>query len=221
MRQLALGMLLVLTAGCIRAVRPLGGTPVDARMPSVALPARPMQVQFTWVYGDDAFSANGDGVLRTTAPDRARLDFFLRNGTAGGFAILVGDSVYVPGADMTRQVLPPPAMLWSALNRLALPATADTVARMNADTLLVDMGALRGGDASRAQGEAWRLAFAGNRLVRLDHIDKGRVVESMVRQRGTEGETIRYNHETAHRRLTIVLGDTTWVQGFDEAIWRR
>jgi hypothetical protein len=180
-----------------------------------------MQVRFTWVYGDDAFSGNGDGVVRTQSPDRARLDFFLKNGSAGGFAVLVGDSVYVPGADMTRQLLPPLTMLWAALNRLAVPSTPDTVARMKDDTLFVDMGTLRGGDASKAQGEAWRLAFAGNRLVRVDHIDKGRIIESMSRQRATDGETIRYNHETAHRRLTIVLADTTWVQGFDEAIWRR
>ena len=221
MKRLLFGVLIVIAAGCVRAVRPLDGTPVPARMPAVELPRRPMQVRFTWVYGDDAFSANGDGVVRTMAPDRARLDFFLRNGTAGGYAILVGDSVYVPGADMTSKLLPPQAMLWAALNRLALPSTPDTVARMKGDTLFVDMGTLRGGDASKASGEAWRLAFTGNRLVKVDHVDKGRVVESMSRQPGTAGETIRYNHESAHRRLTIVLGDTTWVQGFDEAIWRR
>jgi hypothetical protein len=221
MRRLVFGVLLLAVAGCVRAVRPLRGTPVPTRMPAVELPRRPMQIRFTWVYGDDAFSANGDGVVRTTSPDRARLDFFLRNGSAGGYAILIRDSVYVPGADMTRKLLPPVPMLWAALNRLSLPPTPDTVARMQAETLFVDLGTLRGGDASKAVGEAWRLAFAGNRLMRADRIDKGRVVESMSRQVGADGETIRYNHESAHRRLTIVLGDTTWVERFDEAIWRR
>jgi hypothetical protein len=179
-----------------------------------------MQLQFTWVYGDDAFSATGDGAVRVKGPDRARLDFFLKNGSAGGYAILIGDSVTVPGGDVASR-LPPAPILWAALHRLALPATRDTVARMDGDTLRVDMGTLRGGDATKADGEAWRLTFGGTRLARVDRIDKGRIIESMWRERGTKGETIRYNHESAHRRLTIVLGDTTWVQGFDDVIWRR
>jgi hypothetical protein len=180
-----------------------------------------MQLQFTWVYGDDAFSASGDGVVRVRAPDRARLDFFLKNGSAGGYAILRGDSVIVPGGDVASKMMPAATMMWAALHRLVLPATRDTVARIDGDTLRVDMGTLRGGDATRAEGEAWRLAFAGSRLASVERIDKGRVIEAMSRQRGTNGETIRYNHETAHRRLTIVIGDTTWVEEFDEVIWRR
>lgn len=219
-RQLLAVVLLGTTAACMR-VSPLQGTPTVAKLPPVQLPARPMQLLFTWVYGDDAFSANGDGVVRVLPPDRARLDFFLKNGTAGGFAVLDGDSVFVPGADMTRRLLPPAPMLWAALHRLDLPAAPDTVARQDGDTLRVDIGSFRNGDATSAVGGAWRLAFADNRLVRLERIDKGRVIEAMSRQPGPDGETIRYYHEAAHRRLTIVLADTVWVEGFDDTIWHR
>jgi hypothetical protein len=214
-------LLAVLLAACAPAVRPLSGTPTPSLLPPAVLPSRPMQLQFTWDYSDDTFNANGDGAVRVLPPERARLDFFLKNGSAGGFAILEGDSLIIPGPEMTRRLLPPPPLLWAALGRLAVAPTRDTIARIDGDTLRVDMGSLRGGDARRADGTAWRLTFAGTRLARVERIERGRMVEWISRTRGTAGETIRYNHETARRRLTIVIADTTWVEGFDEAIWRR
>jgi hypothetical protein len=186
------------------------------------LSAKPQQLRFTWSYKDETFEANGDGVVRVLAPDRARLDFFLRNGMAGGYAILVGDSLIVPGIDLVRRFLPPVPLLWGTLGRLALPATADTVARMDHDTLRADLGALRGADASRADGRAWRVAFAGTALARIEHIENGKVVEWMSRQRGPTGQwELRYTHERSKRGLRISVTDTLNVEGFDEAIWRR
>lgn len=221
MKRLIAAAMALAATGCLRGVPALRGTPTVVSLPPVELPRRPMQLQFTWVYGDDAFSANGDGVVRVAPPARARLDFFLRNGSAGGFAILDGDSLYVPGAAVAERLMPPAPMLWAALHRLALPATRDTVARTDGDSLRIDMGTFRSGDARSADGRAWRLTFGGKRLARVDRIEKGRIIESMVREHGTNGERIRYYHEEAHRRLTIVLADTTWVEGFDAAIWRR
>ena len=215
------GACLVLMS-CTPGARPLRGAPARAVLPPVVLSPRPAVWKFTWTYKDETFESNGDGVLRIAPPERARLDFFLRNGMGGGYAILVGDSLVVPGPDMVRRFLPPPTLLWAAIGRLALPATRDTIARTDGDTLRVDLGTLRGADASKAEGRAWRLAFAGTVLARAERIEDGRVQEWMTRRRGANGGwELRYGHERGHRELGISVTDTAIVEGFDDAIWRR
>jgi hypothetical protein len=211
-----------LVVGCAPAARPLAGAPTRAMLPMTALVAGAQVLRFTWTYKDETFEANGDGAVRTQAPDRARLDFFLRNGMAGGYAILVGDSLVVPGVDLVRRLLPPVPLLWASLGRLALPSTRDTTARIDVDTLRADLGVLRGNDASGATGRAWRLAFAGTTLARAERIEDGKVIEWMSRRRGTNGQwQLQYVHERGKRRLAIAVTDTTTVEGFDDAIWRR
>ena len=211
-----------LTLACAPAVRPLRGEPTASALPPTALNAKPQQLRFTWSYKDETFEANGDGVVRAAAPDRARLDFFLRNGMTGGYAILVGDSLTVPGIDLVRRFLPPVPLLWATLGRLAVEATRDTVARVDGDTLRADLGTLRGGDASKADGRAWRVTYAGVHVVRVDRIEGGKVVEWITRQRGSTGQwQLRYVHLRAQRNLNITVTDTLVVEGFDDAIWRR
>ncbi len=212
----------MLAANCTRSARGLGGVPASSTLPPTALSPRPQQLRFTWSYQDETFEANGDGVVRAMAPDRARLDFFLKNGMAGGYAILVGDSLTVPGIDLVRRFLPPVPLLWATLGRLAVPSTRDTVARIEGDTLRADLGVLERGDASQADGRAWRVAFAGTTLVRVARIENRKVVEWITRQRGATGQwELRYVHERAKRRLRISVTDTLSVEGFDEAIWRK
>ena len=191
-------------------------------LPPSMLSDAPQQLRFTWTYRDETFEATGDGVVRAMAPDRARLDFFLKNGMAGGYAILLGDSLIVPGIDLVRRFLPPVPLLWATLGRLAVPATRDTVVRADGDTLRADLGELGTGDASQAAGRAWRLTFASRQLVRTERIENRKVVEWVTRQRGATGQwELRYVHERANRRLEISVTDTLTVRGFDEAIWRR
>jgi hypothetical protein len=196
--------------------------PARNALPPTALAARPQQLRFTWTYADETFEASGDGVVRSSAPDRARLDFFLRNGMAGGYAILVGDSLTIPGVDLVRRFLPPVPLLWATLGRLSVPPTRDTIAKIDGDTLRADLGTLRGGDATRADGRAWRLSFAGTVLARVDRIENGKVIEWITRRRGSTGQwELRYVHEKAKRSLRIAVTDTQTVEGFDDAIWRR
>lgn len=207
---------------CAPAARPLVGAPTRALLPPSDLALKPQLLRFTWTYKDETFEANGDGAVRAQHPDRARLDFFLRNGMAGGYAILLGDSLLVPGIDLIRRMLPPTPLLWASLGRLVLPPTPDTTARVDGDSLRVDLGALRGRDASGADGRAWRVAFAGTTLVRVERIESGKVIEWMARQRDASGQwRVQYVHERGKRRLAIAMTDTTIVEGFDDAIWRR
>ena len=207
---------------CAPAARPLVGSPTRAVLPPTTMAVGAQLLRFTWTYKDETFEANGEGAVRAQAPDRARLDFFLRNGMAGGYAILLGDSLFVPGVDLVKRLLPPVPLLWSSLGRLALPPTRDTTARIDGDTLRADLGLLRGRDASGADGRAWRLAFAGTPLARVERIETGKVIEWMSRRRGANGQwQLQYVHERGKRRLAIAVTDTTTVEGFDDAIWRR
>ena len=216
-----IGALAVLLS-CTPGARPLQGAPTRAVLPPVMLSPRPALWKFTWTYKDETFEAKGDGVLRIAPPERARLDFFLSNGMAGGYAVMLGDSLFVPGPDMVRRFLPPPPLLWAALGQLALPPTPDTIARIDGDTLRVDLGTLRGADASKADGRAWRLLFGGTVLARAERIEDGHVIEWMSRRRAPGGGwDIQYVHERARRRLAISVTDTIIVEGFDDAIWRR
>lgn len=213
---------LFVVASCTPAARPLTGTSARAVLPPTAISPKPRQLRFTWNYKDETFEAEGDGVVRVQGPDHARLDFFLKNGMAGGYAILIGDSLTVPGIDLVRRFLPPVPLLWATLGRLNLPASRDTLARIVGDTLRADLGTLRGGDATKADGRAWRVAFAGTTLVGVERIEDGKLMEWITRRRGSTGQwELRYVHERAKRGLRISVTDTTSVEGFDDAIWRR
>jgi len=210
------------SAACTPAARPLRGVPVPSVLPTASLSNTPTVLRFTWSYKDETFEAAGEGAVRVHGPERARLDFFLRNGMAGGYAILIGDTLTVPGIDLVKRMLPPVPLLWASLGRLALPPTADTVARQVGDTLMADLGALRGGDATRADGRAWRVGFVGARLATVDRIEDGRVSERLERRRATDGRTtVAYEHVRGKRRLQISVTDSSIVEGFDDAIWRR
>jgi hypothetical protein len=221
-RRRALVAALVVPVACAPAARRLEGAPVPAVLPRAELSGRPTLLRFTWSYKDETFEANGDGAVRVHGPERARLDFFLRNGMAGGYAILIGDTLTVPGIDLVRRLLPPVPLLWASLGRLALPATADTAARSRGDTLWADLGRLRGTDATGADGRAWRVAFTGLWLGRVERIENGKLIEWMSRTRTGDGPLqLQYVHERGKRRLSIAVNDSSFVESFDDAIWRR
>ena len=219
----ALALAVGFMSGCFApAAQPLRGEATRTVLPPATLSAKPQQLRFTWSYKDPTFEANGDGVVRTLAPDHGRLDFFLKNGMAGGYAILVADSLTIPGPDLVRRFLPPVPLLWATLGRLAVPGTRDTMARIDGDTLRADFGILNKGDASKSDGRVWRVTYAGTAIARVERIEDGKVVEWVSRHRGPTGQwELRYVHERANRGLRIAVTDTTIVEGFDDAIWRR
>lgn len=210
-------------AACVPAARPLVGTPTRTSLPATQIPPGNRQLNFTWKYKDDTFEANGDGVVRVASPDRARLDFFLKNGIGGGMAILDGDSLIIPGIDLVRRFLPPLPLLWATLGRLSVPATPDTVVRVDGDTLRADLGTFQGSDTGRNGGRTWRVTFAGKTLARVERIDGGKVqewVSRVINEQAGTGE-LRYVNEGGRRSLSITVTETRTVEPFDEAIWRR
>lgn len=202
---MALAMLAL--AACAPRAGSLGGTPVPARLPSAQLPAYPQQLNFDWAYEDRDFSGRGEGVARVAPPDSARLDFFLSGLGAGGYAWLIGDDLTAPGGALVRRYIPPAPLMWAALGRLAVPPAADTIARVDGDTLRADIG----------RGDRWRATFVGERLVRLERVSDGRLVESVVR--APSGD-VRYENRGAGRTLRLTNVRAERAPEFDASIWR-
>jgi len=192
-------------AACAPALRPLTGAPAKATLPHAQLPSGYRQIVFNWELEDRELSGRGEGVARVAAPDSARLDLFLAGGFGSGAAVLIADSLQVTGGSLARRFIPPPPLLWAALGRLAVPAAADTTARVDGELLRVDIG----------KPTNWRLTFRGDSLVRVERIRGGRIIEWV--ERG--GANIRYRSEEARRALSLTIKRVQEVPPFDASIW--
>jgi len=212
MRRIALTIAIVGLVACVPRLAPLTGAPAPAeRLPRTQIPSGHHKVVFTWQLDDRDMTGRGDGVARVASPDSARLDFFLAGGFGGGSAILIGDSVRVPGAEIVRRLVPPSPLLWATLGRVALPNLPDTVIKVEGTTLRADIG----------RPVAWRLTFRGDTLVRAERVDGGRVEEWMERE---DASHVRYRDEGARRSLQLVVTRIEVVPPgsveFDASIWR-
>jgi hypothetical protein len=194
-------------AACAPKAPPLRGTIAPARLPATELPPVHRQLTFQWSYSDQDLRARGDGAARVAPPDSVRLDLFVGNAMGGGHAILIDDQLATSGNDAIKKYLPPIPLLWAALGRLRVPEAADTVARVDGDTLRVEIG----------QDPGWRATFVGNVLRRLELIDGGRIPQWLSRDPGGH---IQYEYARAQRRLELTIVRVDTVSAFDAAIWR-
>jgi hypothetical protein len=199
---------IALTSACAPPrIAALPGAPAPVqRLPAGQLPPGHRKIVFEWEFKDSDLTARGDGVARIASPDSARLDFFLGGGMGGGAAILVGDSLIVPGPDMARRLVPPRSLLWAALGRLDLPAERDTVVRVDGAVLRADIGS----------PTHWRVTFRGDTLTRLERIDGGRLQEWV--ERGAD-QRVQYRNESSRRSLSLVIQRSDAVPEFSSSIW--
>jgi hypothetical protein len=174
-------------------------------VPSTELPTGHRTVAFRWEYVEENQLTRGDGAVRLASPDSARLDLFL-GGFGGGSAFLLGDSLIAPLPPGARKLVPPATMLWAAFGRLAVPAAADTTVRAEGELIRADIGS----------EPVWRATFSDGRLVRLEHIAGGRIVEWVER----EGARVRYTSNAAPRRLTLNITRDEASPPFDSSVWR-
>src|SRR4029079_2566479 len=137
------------------------------QLPVGELPSGNRKIVFEWELKDGEMTARGEGVARVASPDSARLDFFLGGGLGSGAAVLIGDSLQVPGPDMIRKLIPPRPLLWAALGRLQLPADRDTTMRIDGANLRAALGC----------PSHWRVTFRGDPLARLERVGDGRLLE--------------------------------------------
>jgi hypothetical protein len=197
---------LLLLAACTPAAAPLKGVLApDRSLPSIAMPGGHRHIVFRWDYQEGDIAARGDGSIRTAAPDSARLDFFLGGGLGAGGAILIGDSLRTPHANLARRYIPPAPLMWAALGRLAIPPLPDTVVRVDGDLTRADIG----------RPLQWRVALKGDTLVELDHVSNGKITESLTRE---ANGTMTFQAPGARRtlRLTVIREEPG---SFDASIW--
>ena len=207
------GRLVVLGAIAIAACRPprvqeLPGelAPVQ-KLPRGTLPDGRRKLVFQWELRDGDIAARGDGVARIASPDSVRMDFFLAGGFGSGAAVLIGDSLQVPGPDMARKLVPPRALLWASLGRFDVPSERDTVVRVDGALLRADIGS----------PVRWRATFRGDTLTRLERVDGGRLQEWVER---TADNKVQYRNQAARRSLSLVIQQSDVVASFDPSIWR-
>jgi hypothetical protein len=201
-----ISLVLLAAVGCLPSAAPLPGVLApDRSLPKLELPVGHRQITFRWDYQEGDLAARGDGAVRTAAPDSARLDFFLGGGLGAGAAVLIGDSLRAPNAALARRYIPPTPMMWAALGRLAIPALADTVVKLDGDLLRADVG----------RPVQWRVAIRGDSLVGLERINDGKIVERLTR---SANRSIVYESPGARRKLTLtILQDQPG--SFDASIW--
>jgi len=197
------------TVACAPRLGPLPGTPVMVDLPKTELPAGHRRIVFRWELVDADLVARGEGAARIASPDSARLDFFLGGGVGGGAAILIGDRLAVPpdANDMSERLVPPAPLLWATLGRLAIGRLDRIAAAKNGQELRADVG----------DPVVWRVTFVADTLVRLERVERDRVLEWV--ERSNDGRSVRYKHETQRRALELVITSNTAVGAFDPAIW--
>ena len=202
-----LGLLVIAAViSCVPSAAPLKGVLApDRSLPMLSLPPGHRHLVFKWDYQEGEIAARGDGAVRTAAPDSARLDFFLGGGLGAGAAVLIGDSLRSPRADLVRRYIPPTPMMWAVLGRLAIPALPDTVVRVDGDLLRADVG----------NPVQWRVGIRGDTLVELQHISGGKITESLTR--GANG-VLTYEAPGARRRLELTFLRNQ-PGSFDASIW--
>jgi hypothetical protein len=149
--------------------------------------------------------ASGDGAIRVASPDSARVDLFLKGGVFLGNATLIGDDLKAPNQAQVEKVLPPAAMMWAVLGRLAIPALPDTVITTDGETLYADVG----------RPAAWRVTIKGNRLMQLARLSGGRIAEVVTRD---DGGRLLYE-VPGRRKLWLGISRDDEVPAFDASIW--
>jgi hypothetical protein len=203
---LAVALPLALALACAPKLKPLGGELAPVAMPRTEMPRAHLQIIFDWEYSDQDMTGKGNGVARAAYPDSARLDFFVAGGFLGGAAVLIGDSLQVPGIDMFRRLIPPPTLLWALLGRSAFPVTRDTAVSRQGALLRADLG----------KPVQWRATYRSDSLVRLDRVDGDRVVEWIEH---LPGGRLDYRQEAARRSLKLQITRVDTVGSFDTSIW--
>lgn len=196
--------------GCTPRLKPLvNATPVAARepLPRLEIQPRAQRIVFNWRLQESELEIRGEGAARIAAPDSARIDLFVAGGLGSGTAYVIGDEMSLEAPDALRRVLPPPAFLWAALGRFAIPGGRDTVVARSDSTVTAEIG----------PSPRWRLTIRANRIVRLERAEGDRVVDRLERR---DDGALVYLHAPTRRQVTLTVTRVDTVPAFDAAIWR-
>lgn len=219
-RALGLGALTAYAlagSGCAPAGAPREPGTVDAALAEEAREAtRPrhrVQVVFDWTMRDRDVRLSGQGVARIDPDGRARLDLFGPRGETYLAAALVGQDLRLPAAGLA-DVLPPPALLWSAIG-VVEPVAEATLVEASRNGRTVTLGYALG-------RERWRYRLEDGRLVHVqwERPGEGRRTVELKGSAAFElpGEAL-YRDHIAFRELELKLKQADEVDAFPIDIW--
>lgn len=199
-------LLVSFVTGCGRRAAPLVGLPAPDRvLPAIELAGKHRRIVFRWDYEENSLMARGEGAVRASAPDSARVDLYLNGGILVGKAILIGNTLRSTNQEQVQRFLPPPPLMWAALGRLAIPALPDTVVTVEGDMIHADIG----------RPATWRVMIKGKRVMQLARLSGGRIAEVVTRDAGG-----RLLYEVPGRRkLWLGITRDEEVPAFDASIW--
>lgn len=196
-------------AGCAPRLSPLINAkpvPRSEPLPVLELPRRNQRIVFNWRLQESELEVHGEGAARIAAPDSARIDLFVAGGLGSGAAWVIGNDMRIDAPDALRRVLPPPAFLWAALGRTAVPAGVDTLVARSDSTITAEIG----------PAPRWRLAFRSGRIVRLERADGDKLVDRLERR---DDGSLVYFHAPTRRQLTLTITRVDSVAPFHASIW--
>jgi hypothetical protein len=214
--------LLLLLAGCAPAAvqPPVSQDPPQPQLARQLLDAtalrRPLQLVFSWSFTEQNARFSGQGATRVEPPYNARLDLFGPRGETYLSAAAVGDELRLPAAlpSGLRAIVPPIALLWTALGVLRAPeGAALQYTQQRGDTLLVGY--------AREQ-ERWSFRAVGGKLqyAEWNGPDSGR---KTVELRGSGSHNLPavavYRDWPAFRELTLTLDRVNEVASFPADTW--
>lgn len=176
---------------------------------------RAARLVFAWRAQEPDFRGEGTGVARVEPPDRARLDLFLDNGEVAAIAALVGDELRIP-AELPSELVPPPALFWSALGVFRPGGDATLVAgrKDNGTTEL---------EYRLSVGDRVRFRLSGRSVADAMVLDGGAVVERVRASGAQPGSAYpaeaTYRNLRDYRELRLRLETFEHVDSFPPDIW--
>ncbi len=182
---------------------------------STALRQR-LHLVFAWNFTEENARFSGRGATRIEPPDRARLDLFGPRGETYLAAAAVGDELRLPANlnPAMRSVVPPIALLWSALGVVRAPEGATLeLTEQRGDTLIVGY---------RREQERWRFRALQNRLqyVEWNGPNAGRRTVELRGQGVHRLPAVAvYRDWAAFRELTLTLEQANEVASFPADTW--
>ncbi len=211
----------LIVAGCAPALPPADpGAPLQPQLAQQLADStslrRPLHIVFAWNFTEENARFSGRGATRVEPPYRARLDLFGPRGETYLAAAAVGDELRLPPAMAPglRAVVPPVALLWSALGVLRAPEGATLeLTQQRGDTLII--GYVRADEHWRFRAVAGRLQYvewngpnAGRRTVELRGSGEYHLPAVAV-----------YRDWAAFRELTLTLEEVNEAASFPPDTW--
>jgi hypothetical protein len=208
-------VLAAVLGACASGGSPAAGPPEPEREAALAdatAPAQRLQVIFDWEMRDRDARFNGRGVLRLDLGYRARVDLFGPRGETLSAAVVEGERMRVVPAG-SEALLPPPALLWSALGVFRPPpdapltGTAVHDGRVFLDYVRDDVRWRFRFEEDRLRGTEWT-ARNGRRTVEL----------TGTAAAGLPGQA-SFRDWTQFRELTLKVTEVQERTGFDPDVW--